>query len=119
MCLRFAISMKNLLDVLNANDKFSAHASAKVDPIINVLQIRDQAELINDEPNVPVAFLTAQSFLDSHIQHQLVNGGQQTADPHVIFHEHQPPLFARIACRMEMLPSFPEIPDENLTQMLL
>ena len=46
------IGMEDLFDVLHTDDEFCAQTTSKIDSIVDMLQIGDQPELVDDEPDV-------------------------------------------------------------------
>ena len=117
--LVFRIDMVDLLDILNADDKFRAQAAAKIDSVDDVLQVRQQEELINDKPDIALAALAAKGFLDRQINQQTVNRGQKAAHAQIVFDEHGFPLFLTHKLADGQGSGAREVADEQLAGDLL
>ncbi len=64
-----------------------AQAPAEVYTIIDMLQIGQQSEFIDDEPDVPLALATTQRFFDGKIDQQAVDWGEYVAHAKIVFDE--------------------------------
>src|SRR5258706_10463674 len=111
--------MENLLDILYANNKLCAQTTSEIYTIINVLKIWYQSEFVNDKPHIALAFFSAKGLLNSHIQHEPINGGQHPSNAQIIFNEDDSPTFIPDCLAQGKRAGFTEIANKNFSYQLL